>query len=47
MFKIQFDVDVANGFAIDVANDELPVWLMVVYPFPFNQSKSLLHAEII
>ena len=44
--KSQFDVNVANGFAIDVANDVLPVWWMEVYPFRFNQSKSLLHAEI-
>ena len=42
----EFDVNVANGVAIDVANDGLPVWLMEVCPFRFNQSKSLLHAEI-
>ena len=46
MSKIQFDVDVAYGVDIDVANDVLPVWLMEVYPFRFSQSKSLLHAEI-
>ena len=33
MSKIQFDVNVANGVAIDVANDVLPVWWMEVYPF--------------
>ena len=46
MSKIQFDVNVANGVAIDVANDTLPVWWMEVYPFRVNQSESLLHAEI-
>ena len=46
MPKIQFDVKVANGVAIDVANDVLPVRWMEVCPFLFNQSKSLLHAEI-
>ena len=30
MPKIQFDVNVANGVAIDVANDVIPVWLMEV-----------------
>ena len=39
MSKIQFDVSVA----IDVANDVFSVWWMEVYPFRFNQSKSLLH----
>ena len=39
-------VKVANGVAIDVAYDVLPVWWMEVYPFHFNQSISLLHAEI-
>ena len=43
---IKFDVNVANGVVIDVANDVLPVWWLEVYPFRFNQSKSLLHAEI-
>ena len=43
---MQFDVDVASGVAIDVANDVLLVCWMEVYPFQFNQSKSLLHAEI-
>ena len=33
MSKIYFDVDVANGIAIDVINDLLPVWWMEVYPF--------------
>ena len=46
MSQIQFDVDVANSIAIDVANDILPALWMEVYPFPFNQSKSLLHTEI-
>ena len=46
MSKIQFDVDVANGVAIDIANNVLPIWRMEVCPFHFNQSKSLLHAEI-
>ena len=38
MSKIQFDVNVANGVAIDVASDVLPVWWMEVYPFRFKQS---------
>ena len=42
MPKIQFDLNVANG----IANDVLPFWWMGVYPFRFNQSKSLLHVEI-
>ena len=46
MSKIQFDVNVANGVAINVANDILRVWWMEVYPFRVNQSESLLHAEI-
>ena len=46
MSKIHFDVDVANSIAIDVAKDVLPVWWKEVYPFCFNQSKSLLHAQI-
>ena len=41
MPKIQFDVNVANAVAIDVANDVLSVWWMEVYPFCFNQSKPL------
>ena len=44
--KSQFDVNVANGVAIDIADDLLQVWWMEVCPFRFNQSKSLLHAEI-
>ena len=44
--KIQFDVNFANRVAIDVANDVLQVCWMEVYPFRYNQSKSLLHAEI-
>ena len=46
MSEIQFNVNVANGAVIDVANDELPVWWMDVYPFCVNQSGSLLHSEI-
>ena len=48
MSKIQFDVDVADGAAIDVDNDLLPVWWMEVYMYTFsiNQSKSLLHAHM-
>ena len=46
MYKIQFAVNVANGVAIGVVNDVLPVRRMEVYPFHFKQSKSLLHAEI-
>ena len=39
-------VNFANGIAIDVANDRLPVWWMEVYPLRFNQSESPLHTEI-
>ena len=48
MPKIHFDVNVAYGVdsCIDVANDELPVWWIEVYPFRIYQSKLLLHAEI-
>ena len=46
MPKFQFDVNVANGVAIDVANDVLSLWWMEVYTFRINQSKSLLHAAI-
>ena len=48
MPEIQFAVNVANGFAIDFANDVFPIWWMEEheYPFPFNQSKSLLHAKM-
>ena len=46
MPKIKFKIHVANGFAIDVAYDVLPVWWMEVYPFRLNQSKSLLHIKI-
>ena len=42
MPKIPFDVYVANSFAIDVTYDLHQVWWMEVYPFRFNQSKSLL-----
>ena len=41
----ELDVNVANCVTIIVANDILLVWWMEVYPFRFNQSKSLLHAE--
>ena len=37
MSKIQFDIDIANSVAIDVANDVLPVWWMEVYRFHFSQ----------
>ena len=46
MSKTQLDVNVANGVAIDVANDVLTVWWTEVYPFGLSQSKSLLHTEI-
>ena len=36
MSKIQFYVDVANGVAIDIGNDVLPVWWMEVYSFPLG-----------
>ena len=39
-------INVANGDAIDVTDDVLPVWWMEVYPTRFNQSNSLLHAKI-
>ena len=32
MPKTQFDVNIPNGVAIDVANDVLPVRWMEVYP---------------
>ena len=38
MSKIQFD--------INIPIDLLSVWWMEVYPFRFNQFKSLLHDEI-
>ena len=48
MSHIQFDVDVADGAALDVDNDLLPVCLMEVYMYTFriNQSKSLLYAYL-
>ena len=46
MYEIQFDVNVANDVAIDVANDVLPVSWIEVYPFRVNQSESLLYAEL-
>ena len=46
MSEIQFDVNVANRIAIDVAKDVLSVWWMEIYPFLVNQSESLLQAEI-
>ena len=45
MPKIQFDINIANGVAIDVANILL-VWWMYVCPFGYSQSNSLLHAAI-
>ena len=36
MSKIQFDINIANSVAFDVANNVLPVWWMEVYPFRFN-----------
>ena len=39
MSEIQFDVNVAYGFAVDVANNVLPVWWMEVYPFRIDQSE--------
>ena len=41
MPKIQFDVNIAKGVAIDVANDVLPVYWMEIYPVRLNQSKSV------
>ena len=41
MSQIAFDVNVANGVAIDIDNDVLSVWWMEVYPYRFNQWKSL------
>ena len=34
----EFDINIDNGVAIDVANEVFPVWWMEVYPFLFNQS---------
>ena len=45
MSEIQFYVNIANGVAIDIANDILPFSWMEVYPFRVNQSESLLHAK--
>ena len=47
MHKNQFDDNVTNDVAINVANEVPPVikW-MEVYPNHFNQSKTLLHKEI-
>ena len=44
----QFDINVNNGVAIVVDNDVhvRPVKRIEVYPSLFNQSKSLLHANI-
>ena len=44
--EIQFDVDVANAVAIHFTNEVLPALWMEVYPFYFNQSKSLWNIEI-
>ena len=46
MFDFQFNGNVANSVAIDVANNVLLVRWMEVYPFCVNQSESPLHAEI-
>ena len=46
MSKIQFDVNVVNGVAFDVANGVLPARWIELYYFRFNQSESLLHAYI-
>ena len=46
MSENQVDVNVANGVAIDVANDVLPVWWIEVYHFRVNQSESLLRVKI-
>ena len=43
MSNIKFEV---NGIAVDVANDILPVWLMEVYLFRMDQSRSLVHTNI-
>ena len=44
MPKSQVDVHFANGVAVDVSKDVLPVWWTDVYPFRFNKLTSLLHA---
>ena len=44
MYKIQFDINVVNGVAFDIANDVHLVCWMEVYPLRFNQSKSLSYA---
>ena len=46
MPKIKFDVNVANGVAIDVANGVLPVLWMGVYHFCFNESNQLLNSVL-
>ena len=42
----QFDINANNGVAVVVDNDVRQVNWMDVYPRLFNQSKSLLRAEI-
>ena len=42
----QFEINVNNGVAFVVDNDVRSVKWMEVYPSLFNQSKSLLHANI-
>ena len=42
----QLDINVNNSVAIVVDNDVRLVKWMEVYPSLFNQSKSLLHANI-
>ena len=46
MHNNQFDININNSVDIVVDNDVHPVNWMEVYPRLFNQSKSLLHAEI-
>ena len=46
MLQRMYAVDVAKGVDNDVANDVGPIKWMEVYPFCFNQSKSLFHAAI-
>ena len=43
---MQFDVNVANGAAIEAANDILIIRWIKVNPKRFIRSKSLLHANI-
>ena len=45
MHKIQFDINAANGVAIEVANDILSVWWMEVLVYPFRL-KQLHHCNM-